>query len=49
MEQFNLRVIGKICVDNKGMRAVLNKEYIPALINLEGFGYINVLWIKCYL
>ncbi|WP_333860585.1 SAM-dependent methyltransferase [Clostridium sp.] len=44
MEQFNLRVIGKICVDNKGMRAVLNKEYIPALINLEGFGYINVLW-----
>lgn len=49
MEQFNLKSIGKIYVDNKGTRLVLNKEYIPALTNLEDFKYINVFWLldKC--
>ncbi|BAH05331.1 SAM-dependent methyltransferase [Clostridium kluyveri] len=44
MEQFKLRAVGKICVDGKDMRVALNKEYIPALINLDGFSYVNVLW-----
>ena len=44
MEQFTLKSIGKIHVDDKGMRLVLGKEYIPALTNLKDSGYINVLW-----
>lgn len=44
MEQFNLKVIGKIHVDDQGMRVVLNKKYIPALMNLDEFSYVNVLW-----
>lgn len=44
MEQFTVKAIGKIQVDDQGMRLVLDKEYIPALTNLQGFSYINVLW-----
>ena len=44
MEQFTLKSIGKIHVDDKGMRLVLGKEYITALTNLKDSGYINVLW-----
>ncbi len=44
MEQFIVKSIGKIFVDDEGMRLVLDKEYIPALTNLEDFSYINVLW-----
>lgn len=44
MEQFNVKTIGKVRVDDNGMRIELDKEYIPALTNLEGFGYINILW-----
>ncbi|AOT72899.1 SAM-dependent methyltransferase [Geosporobacter ferrireducens] len=44
MEQFTVKPIGKVCVDDNGTRLELDKEYIPALTNLEGFGYINVLW-----
>lgn len=44
MEQFILKAIGKIQVDDEGMRLVLGKEYIPALTNLNDFNYINVFW-----
>ncbi|MDO7785878.1 SAM-dependent methyltransferase [Desulforamulus aquiferis] len=44
MVQINLKSIGKVCVDDQGMRLILDKEYIPALTNLEDFSYINVLW-----
>lgn len=44
MEQFNLKAIGKIYADDKGMRLELDKEYIPALMNLKYFSYINVFW-----
>lgn len=44
MEQFNLKSIGRIYVDDKGTRLVLDKEYIPALTNLEDFKYINIFW-----
>lgn len=44
MEQFNVKAIGRVQVDDQGMRLVLAPEYIPALTNLEGFSHINVLW-----
>ncbi len=44
MEQFTIKSVGKVHIDDGGMRIELKKEYIPALTNLEGFGYINVLW-----
>lgn len=44
MEQFTVKSIGKVRVDDIGMRIELKKEFIPALTNIEGFGYINVLW-----
>jgi tRNA-Thr(GGU) m(6)t(6)A37 methyltransferase TsaA len=44
MEQFTVKSIGKVRSDNSGMRIELEKEFIPALTNLEGFGYVNVLW-----
>ncbi|OKP90348.1 SAM-dependent methyltransferase [Paenibacillus sp. P32E] len=44
MELFTVKSIGKVCVDKKGTRLELDKEYILALTNLEGFSYINILW-----
>ena len=44
MEQFTVKPIGRVRSDEKGFRIELEKEYIPALTNLEGFGYINILW-----
>jgi tRNA-Thr(GGU) m(6)t(6)A37 methyltransferase TsaA len=44
MEQFKVKPIGKICVNGQEMRIVLEKEYIPAITNLDGFSYLNVIW-----
>ncbi|WP_058301761.1 SAM-dependent methyltransferase [Gorillibacterium timonense] len=44
MDQFVVNRIGKVRSDENGMRLELEKAYIPALTNLEGFGYIQVLW-----
>ncbi|WP_101698180.1 SAM-dependent methyltransferase [Clostridium minihomine] len=44
MEQFTVKPIGKVCVDDGEMRIELEKEYAQALTNLEGFGYLNILW-----
>ncbi|WP_018752031.1 SAM-dependent methyltransferase [Paenibacillus sanguinis] len=44
MEMFTVKSIGKVRSDESGMRIELEKEFIPALTNLEGFGYINILW-----
>ncbi|ADL05658.1 SAM-dependent methyltransferase [Lacrimispora saccharolytica] len=44
MEKFTVKSIGKVRSDESGMRIEMEKEFIPALTNLEGFGYINVLW-----
>ncbi|SHL56547.1 tRNA-Thr(GGU) m(6)t(6)A37 methyltransferase TsaA [Anaerocolumna jejuensis DSM 15929] len=44
MEQFTVKSIGTVRGDDHGTRIELEKEFIPALKNLEGFGYINVLW-----
>ncbi len=49
MEQFIVKSIGEIFVDDEGTRLVLDKEFIPALTNFEDFNYIIVLcWFdKC--
>lgn len=44
MEKFTVKSIGKVRSDESGMRIEMGKEFIPALTNLKGFGYINVLW-----
>lgn len=44
MKQFSVKSIGKVCAKDGEMRIQLEKEYIPALTNIEGFGYVNVLW-----
>jgi len=44
MEQFTVKPIGKVRADDSGMHIELEKEFIPALTNINGFGYINVLW-----
>ena len=44
MEKFTVNEIGKVRSDETGMRIEIEKEFIPALTNLEDFGYINVLW-----
>ena len=44
MEQFNLKAIGKIQVNDDGIKLLIAKEYIPALTNIKDFSYINVLW-----
>ncbi len=44
MEKFTVKSIGKVRSDESGMRIEMEKEFIPALTNLEGFGYINILW-----
>lgn len=44
MEHFTVKPIGKVRIDTRGMRLELEKAFIPALTNLEGFGYINILW-----
>lgn len=44
MEQFNLKAIGKIQVNDDGIKLLIAKEYIPALTNINDFSYINVFW-----
>ncbi|WP_101910805.1 SAM-dependent methyltransferase [Marasmitruncus massiliensis] len=44
MEQLIVRPIGKVQIDDEGMRLELYEAYLPALTNLDGFGYIQVLW-----
>lgn len=44
MEQFMVNPIGKIRVDEQGMRLILDQTYLQALTNLDGFSHLNVLW-----
>lgn len=44
MEQFTMKPIGVVRVDDKGMRLEIKEEYLPGLTQLEGFGYIHVIW-----
>jgi tRNA-Thr(GGU) m(6)t(6)A37 methyltransferase TsaA len=44
MQQFQVKPIGEIKVDAEGMVIKLDRYYIPALKELDGFSHINVLW-----
>lgn len=44
MNNFIVKPIGKIVTCGNETAIHLNKEYIPALKGLDGFGYIQVLW-----
>lgn len=44
MEKFKLNPIGNIVCQNDEMKLVLDKAYAPALIGLDGFSHIQVLW-----
>lgn len=41
---FTLKQIGEICADENGFRVELAPEYKDALVGLDGFSYINILW-----
>ena len=44
MKNILLNPIGKIKVADGGMFIELNKEYVPALKELQGFSHLDVLW-----
>lgn len=44
MENFNVRPIGKISVNEDGIFIKLDQNYIPALQALDGFSHLNVIW-----
>ncbi|SHN88609.1 SAM-dependent methyltransferase [Desulfitobacterium chlororespirans] len=44
MQNFKVKPIGKISVNEDGMFIKLEQEYIPALQALNGFSHLNVLW-----
>lgn len=44
MKQLALVTIGTVRKDGDGERVVLFPEYASALLGLEGFGHVNVLW-----
>ncbi len=44
MENYKVFSIGTIKCDENGMRLVLDKALTPALIGLDGFSHIQVLW-----
>lgn len=44
MENFNVRPIGKIKVNEDGIFIKIDQSYIPALQALDGFSHLNVIW-----
>jgi Uncharacterized conserved protein len=44
MQNFNVKPIGKISVNEDGMSIKLESEYIPALKSLDGFSHLSVIW-----
>lgn len=44
MENYNVTKIGTVRTNNDDMRIELEKQFIPALKNITGFGYLNILW-----
>ena len=44
MSTFNLHAIGRVQADEQGFRLELYPEYAPALIGLEDYGYVQVIW-----
>ncbi|ECW0371983.1 TPA: TrmO family methyltransferase domain-containing protein [Salmonella enterica subsp. enterica serovar Warragul] len=44
MSNLSLETIGAINIENGCVKLILEQKYIPALIGLEGFSHIQVLW-----
>lgn len=44
MEKYAINPIGVIKCDDEGARIILDEGYSPALIGLDGFSHIQVLW-----
>ena len=44
MKNFQVKAIGKIIINKKGMMIELEQKYIPALKALDGFSHLNVIW-----
>lgn len=44
MQNFKVRPIGKISVNEGGMFIKLEQKYIPALQALNGFSHLNIIW-----
>ena len=44
MAIFSVRQIGIIRTDKGGSRIELESEFRPAMVGLEGFEYLNILW-----
>ena len=44
MIQFQVKAIGKIRVCAEGIFVDMDKHYIPALTELNGFSHLNILW-----
>lgn len=44
MNSFTVRPVGQICSGENGSFIKLEKEYIPAMKGLDGFGCVQVLW-----
>lgn len=44
MRQFNVKSIGEIRICDEGMFVDVEKQYIPALKELNGFSYLTILW-----
>jgi tRNA (adenine37-N6)-methyltransferase len=43
-KEFNLTPIGQVSAGPDGYMLKIDPKYRPALLGLEGFGHINVLW-----
>lgn len=44
MQNFNVKPIGRISINEDGMFIKLEEKYIPALQALNGFSHLNVIW-----
>ena len=42
--EYQVKPIGKICINHGKMYIELQSEYIPALQALDGFSHLNILW-----
>lgn len=44
MNQFTVKQIGKIDINEKGMFVKLEPEFVPALQALDEFSHVNIFW-----
>ena len=42
--KFQIKPIGKVNVENGIFSIQIEKEFLPALINIEGFSHLQIIW-----